>query len=293
MQRLSILCAALIGSALAWPVPGRAADPLPLAVFNFPPMYLLDGADAAAGKGNGDILIKALAAQIPERQVQAVPMALRRVFSELKAGQPVCFTTAVEAPERFSYTYATPSFVTPSVEVVTLRSKAAALTGPDGKVDLATLAANPAHLGSYTADRAFGLPIDNIIRAPANVALKLNASADPVAQLRMLSAGRVDYVLEYPTMLGYLVQRRQLPDTMVALPIRQQSTWVTVWALCPRTPWGKRAISDIDTGLQRVARSGAYQDILQRWLPASASGQHPVEIDQFIQRRARGSMVRP
>lgn len=288
MQRLRIFCACFSLAALA-----HAAEPLPLAVFNFPPMYLLDAADPGNGTGNGDMLLKALAPHLPDWQIKPVPMALRRVFSEIKAGKPLCFATAVEAPERFTYSYATPSFVTPSVQVITLRSKAAGLVGPDGKVDLARLAANAEHPGSYTADRAFGLAVDSIIHAPGNVGLKLNASADPVAQLRMLSAGRVDYVLEYPTMLGYLVQRGQLPDTMVALPIKQQSSWITVWALCPRTPWGKRAITDIDAGLQQVARSGAYQSILQRWLPASASGQHPVEIEQFIQRRAHGSMVTP
>jgi uncharacterized protein (TIGR02285 family) len=157
-----------------------------------------------------------------------------------------------------------------------------------GQVRLPALLAQPSMRGLLVNKRSYGQQIDaQIGAAPAGTQRQLLSPSGVGANfLEMLAHGRADYAIEHDFMLSY--RRQQEPgrfDLLTAVPIAGNDELAIVAMVCPRTPWGRRAIVQIDAILAELARGPELGPASIRWFGADTLRRFGPQMEAFLARR--------
>ncbi len=204
-------------------------------VVDWAPFYILDG--EYKGQGLFDELIKVIANEMPESNHKRQPMNTRRVFIEMAKGENVCHPSALK--ETDAYLSLVNSFLLPH-KVIYNKNKSQYFSASE--VILKSLILNQALTvgvspGRYT-EKLNQIVDDNLS--------KKNMYQLPhyKSLLGMLLAGRVDYIIEYPSVAQFFHQQKSGAGDFNSISIRESNDlpFVPVYFACPKTLWGKKMI---------------------------------------------------
>jgi len=248
---------------------------------------------AELGRGEVDGFMRVLIARMPGWQHEFVEASTARYEAESRRGRTLCSTLHVRTPERlqwawFSHLY--PPLVSREIHVVVRRElldRLAPARPEDGRLQLAELLKRPELRLIVARDRAFGAQIDNLLAqhtvARIPVGTKLGSQV-----LDMLRAGRMDYTLEYPTVLHEYLARQSDPGALVALPMAEGLSTLLATVSCSRTPEGRRAIEAIDAAVRDLARDPRREAWVREWRGDRSTPQDLRRLNAYMDERARG-----
>lgn len=248
---------------------------------------------AELGHGEVDGFMRVLLKRMPEFRHEFVEASTARYEAESRRGATLCSTLHVRTPERMQWLYFShlyPPLISREIHVIVRRDRLAELSQGrpgDGRLVLAELLQRQDLRLLLARDRAFGVQIDSLLAR--QVVPRLAVGAQLSSQLLdMLRAGRMDYTLEYPTVVKDYLQRVGDPDALVALPVAEGLSTLLATVSCSRTPAGKRHIEAIDAAVRRLAREPNREAWVRQWRGNRAEAQDMKRLNAYMDERARG-----
>ncbi len=83
--------------------------------------------------------------------------------------------------------------------------------------------------------------------------------------VQMLTAGRIDYLVEYPD-TGEYIARKIGNDTLVSVIISEKSDLSWSFIACPRTEWGRALMNKINNIVYKLRQTDAYRKAYEKVL---------------------------
>lgn len=275
----------LLGAA-----PAAQAVEVRWAIADGPPYHMESSRNARRardlGDGMLDLLIAGVAQHAPEMRHQFVVMSRPRMWRAMQAGEPLCYADAFRTAERLRFAHFTPA--TPPLPMVLVVRKGQ--LGDVGEVSLATVLARKDLRGVFESERSYGVTLDALI-ANAGPHVGILPLPDTPQLLRMLEAGRMDYLVEYPTAVQYLHEQLKPRPALDFLALREEREPQPSFIACTRSAWGQEVVQALDGALRRwAATPDAAQSVL-RWLPPDIAQREAGRVESFYRERARVSQV--
>jgi len=248
---------------------------------------------AELGNGEVDGFMRVLLARMPEFRHEFVEASTTRYEAESRRGETLCSALHVRTPARtewlyFSHLY--PPLVSREVHVIVRRDTLARMTQgrpEDGRLVLADLLKREDLRLLLARDRAYGAQIDNQL-AQRDVP-RMTVGAQFSSQLlNMLRAGRMDYTLEYPTVVQDYLKRVGEPGALVALPVAEGLSTLLATVSCSRTPEGRRQIEAIDAAVRALAREPGREAWVRQWRGDKVDPADMKRLNAYMDERARG-----
>ncbi|MFT7722152.1 MAG: hypothetical protein QM788_04900 [Roseateles sp.] len=298
-MRAGLVLAALL-SATAAPAapPLPAGDAIRWVAQNVPPHFgFVHGraprSVAELGHGEVDGFMRVLLPRIAGYRHEFVEASTARYEADSRAGQTMCSTLHVRTPERLRWAYFShlyPPMASREIHVIVHRDLLPRLAGErpaEGRLLLADLLRRPELRPLLARDRAYGAQIDRLLSRHAVPRLAVGAQLS-TQLLGMLRAGRMDYTLEYPAVVGDYLARVGDPGALVALPVAEGLSTLLATVSCSRTPEGRRQIEAIDAAVRALAREGSREAWVREWRGERTDPQDLRRLNAYMDERARG-----
>lgn len=245
------------------------------------------------GHGEVDGFLRVLLKRMPQFRHEFVEASTARYEAESRRGETLCSALHVRTPERVQWLYFShlyPALTSREIHVIVPRKLMAELAKgrpQDGRLVLADLLKRQDLRLLLARDRAFGPQIDALLGQQAVPRLAVGAQLS-AQLLDMLRAGRMDYTLEYPTVVNDYLRRVGDPGALVALPVAEGLSTLLATVSCSRTPAGKRAIEAIDAAVRQLAREPQREAWVREWRGDRVDPQDMKRLQTYMDERARG-----
>ncbi|CAM3742909.1 TIGR02285 family protein [Roseateles saccharophilus] len=248
---------------------------------------------AELGNGEVDGFMRLLLARMPGYRHEFVAASTARYEAESRRGETLCSTLHVRTPARMTWAYFShlyPPLISREIHVVVRRESLARMNQGrpgDGRLVLAELLKrDDLHL-LLARDRAYGAQIDNQLAQQAVPRMTVGAQLSSQL-LNMLRAGRMDYTLEYPSIVKDYLKRIGDPDALVALPVAEGLSTLVATVSCSRTPEGRRRIEAIDAAVRALAREPDREAWVREWRGDRVDPADLKRLNAYMDERARG-----
>lgn len=294
----SLLTGLALLSVLA--APARAAEPPAIAwlVQDVPPhfSYTRSGQTPLTvedlGHGELDGFMRILLKRMPQYRHVLVEMPFTRFEIQARQGQTMCSLLHVRTPERLSWLYFShlyPPLFSRQIHVVVHRDRLAQFeTASTGQaLQLTDLLQRPDLQGLLPRDRAFGPRIDALLKQAGEAAPRTVVPNRNMHLLHMLRARRMDYTLEYPSVVDEFL-RLQGGDDLVKLPLAEGRSTQLATVACSRTPEGRQHIEAIDAAVRRLAQEKDREGWMRGWRKEGLDEQDRQRVIRYMDERARG-----
>jgi uncharacterized protein (TIGR02285 family) len=251
---------------------------------------------AELGHGEVDGFLRVLLARMPEFRHEFVEASTARYEALSRGGETLCSAMHVRTPARaewlyFSHLY--PPLASREIHVIVRREAlpqmAALAQGrpQDGRIQLADLLKHQELRLLLARDRAFGAQIDSLLAQQVVPRLAVGAQLSNQL-LDMLRAGRMDYTLEYPSVVKDYLARVGDPGALVALPVAEGLSTLLATVSCSRTPEGRRHIEAIDAAVRALAREPNREAWVREWRGDKVDPADMKRLNAYMDERARG-----
>jgi len=273
---LGLLCLLLLparAETIAWAV----ADGPP---FHLPGTVPKPTRPVELGEGVNDLLIAYLAEELPGFHHRLEHLSRPKMWRLMQAGEPICYVDAFKTPERLGFAYF--SAVTVGMpQVLVTRAGTDGLAGPE--LALKDLLPRKDLRGVFEMGRSYGAHLDPMLEA-ARVSRQPLPSSPQL--LRMLEAGRMDYLVEYPMALQFYLERMSPVPELQFYDLLEEREPPPAYVACTRSAWGKTVIEAVDAAIRRLALRPESRRALLRWLPAEVRQTHAARIERYYRERA-------
>ncbi len=300
----SSLLSSLVLSLALLPCAARAAEPLPTLhwlVQDVPPhfSYVRPGQVPQTvediGQGELDGFLRILVRRMPQYRHVLVEMPFTRFELQARQGQTLCSVLHVKTPERlawlwFSHLY--PPLFSRQLHVVVHKDRLAqfetAVTGQP--LQLADLLQRQDLVGLLPRDRAFGPRIDALLKQAGDGAPRTVVPNRNMHLLHMLRARRMDFTLEYPSVVDEFL-RLNGGDDLVKLPLAEGRSTQLATVACTRSAEGRQHIEAIDAAVRRLAQEKDRDAWLRSWRREPLDEQDRQRVNRYMDERARGGPI--
>ena len=265
VARAAALALVLVVAAGACPA---AADEITWLTMEFPPFFIHDGKDRGQGIADGVThLLQRHLRGYTHREELAEPAT---IMTRLKAGDHVCTAAYIKTADRERVLeFSLPDLVLPPNGITTRRATVGRLTGgAAGPVSLAKLLANRKLRLAVAVGRSYGPALDTLLeRTKGSNHVYWRHGEDIYSSLfDMLLKGSVDYLIGYPYEALYVGRERGVEGQVVTLPIAELPDYTLAHVVCPKTPWGRAVVGEVNRALSIERPRPEYRQAIERWL---------------------------
>lgn len=211
-------------------VPARAQDVIQWRITDWPPGHITEG--PFEGRGTFDFIISYLESNLPEYGHIRVEMNFRRLTAEMKKGINVCYVSAT--PKDFAHTSVVDVAELP--HKIFIRKDKLHLVDGRCTVSLEELLADT-RLKAGVCSTRYTDRLDAIVGRH----LGRNNVTDVAGYtnlIRMLFEGRVDFIIEYASVMRYYEKRLEKENLVTGLDILEtmEQSVIIGRVACPITP---------------------------------------------------------
>lgn len=251
---------------LPWlPVPVFAKPAIDWLSVHWPPFRIADGADK--GQGHVDQMQQLLMAELPQYSHRVHYSNFARVEQTLAAptAQTCIFSLIYNETRAKTMFYSIPAVTSINVMVHVRADHPLARQWRSGSgVALSEVTLDPAINGIVEGNRGYPAVVKKYLDvAGSNLTSQSLQNVNPV---ELLTANRVDYLIEFPDRVRYFQSIAPQKSQLVDLPIRGLEAFMFSYAACQNSAEGKMRIRDINQALQKLRGNKAYLDAMMRWL---------------------------
>lgn len=239
----------------------RAKDTVYWLKIDWPPFQILKGEDA--GKGRFDRLNKLLQEHLDQYEHENIEMNWARYWQEVKEGNHILNSMAIKTEERLHYTiYSDPvSFSLPH-RIIMAKSKIDKMGNPES-VSLTEFLTDSQYSGILEQGRSYAATLDSELEKREIEGNYLRKPLDVEQILNMIISGRVDYTIEYPLIVDYMLNKYDLPKEAAigSIAIKELPPYVVAFVAAPKNSWGKEVIGDLNRVLGKLKQEKSYRDM--------------------------------
>ncbi|MDM4766508.1 hypothetical protein [Pelomonas sp. SE-A7] len=238
--------------------------------------------------GNGEIsgFLKLLIQRLPQYRHEFVEAGLPRFETLVRQGETLCSALHLRRPERLEWLYFTelyPPLFSRQIHVVVHKDKLANFELRGQPLQLKELLQRRDLVGLLPRDRAFGGRIDSLLREAGSNAPATVVSGRGMQLLTMLRAHRMDWTLEYPSVVDSLGG-----GELVSLPLAEGRSTAVATLACSRNAEGKQRIEAIDAAVRKLAQDAHRDAWIRSWRGDSVDEAERRSILRYMDERARG-----
>lgn len=292
------LVSAFCSTTLLTTIPAKSAEKKELtwAVIELPPVTMFtirNPADLSdLGNGSSDIATRAIAAHLPDYQHKVVSTSVAGVVSDMAAGKPLCVPSALRSPETEKVAYFTSRGISPPAHLVIRKANVERIAKGEKTVSLEKLLLRKDLFGSIGTIRPLGRGIDELVDKPQKQ-LKQIDTTKYGSLLQQVDAGRTDYTIEFPYVVGYFNGQSVFGNELVAIPLDEAVDLTTVYVACTRSPWGAQMIREIDKAIRSAIKEDkGIRTALLRWLPVNLQADYGPKFEAYFKQRLSESAPR-
>ena len=244
---------------LTFPGAGFSQDTIRWRVTDWPPGYITHG--PYKNQGTFDSIIHFLSKRMPAYQHTTVEMTFKRLVAEMKKGANVCYVSATPKP------FADMSVI----DVIELPHKIFIRKDKWRYLENKEIVS----LDQLLADRRLKAGVSFSRYSPTlNSILEQHRGQENVIDvpnymnlIKMLFSGRIDYLIEYSSVINYYERTLNKEGIVTGIAIREtrDEPYLAGHVACPATEWGRTVIERVNRVLRRGRTSPAYMEGLLRW----------------------------
>lgn len=244
---------------------------------NFPPAFILD--EPLKDKG----IIKRW---LPQLQVDALtdmthqfqPMTPARAWQSMKGGELLCHPAALFDEARAEYAaFSQPWSLVPNKAVLLRKADAERWFPGRQSVSAAELFARKDLRLGLLQDHHYYVQVEDWLDSSyaEKNAVRLSNKQPVSALYRLLVNQRIDYMLEYPWIGGYLkrvmaMKGQRQPVEIVSLMITELPQFAPAYVACTNSPAGREIIKRINSWLVANRSNAIFRDYVGVWLDSES-----------------------
>ncbi len=291
MKRRRRLLALLLATAL----PAAQAYDQPDLFWAFPSAPGLVQLDDQGVPSAGPLveMMKAITAQMPERQHHFLTRPLPRSLHELPRRSDLCVVAVLRTAERDRLGAFVGTFISLPPKLVIRASDQSRLAVGGAPVSLAALVANPNLHSAVQADRAYGPGLDGLLQAgiSAGRIQRMNTSDAGANLVLMLDRKRIDYLLEFPMRINASLKSGMTVEPLLLLPVSEALNPQISGIYCASTPAGQALVRQIDQIVRQPALLAFSRQLFDLTNPANERAEHSAWIEEYFRSRPQRSLT--
>ncbi len=134
----------------------------------------------------------------------------------------------------------------------------------------------------YVDSRAYNSYIDEIInKFKSNKYIFERKGSDLTkGLLQMLAFDRLDYIIEYPTMVKYNKEKYNIQEEFIQYPIKNASDLIRVYVGCSKTKDGERTISYINKIIKK--NKNKFANAYKKWIPKNSLNRYDKVVNNKL-----------
>ena len=235
---------------------------------HWPPKFILDGADK--GQGNFDELNNLYIKALPQYQHKKRTSTNARLWLDIKNGLNICDMAALQTPERETFAlFSHANIISLSPRIIINKSSFNRLK-LSTKMSLHEFLKTTTLTGYIEKNRSFGPVLDPVINDSAISSRPLT----PRQILKMVAMARVDFTLEFPSVVNYILKNNPIADNIVMIQLTETLGYLFGKVACTKNDWGRKVIRDINLMLEREIPHEQYFNLIMKWQKPGADEWH-------------------
>lgn len=244
---------------------GPSKPQLNWAINTGPPFHIVGG--SFNQQGLCDQLLLSIQTHLPTIRHQNLLMPQTRIHQALNNKEALCFPCMIHrAQPTKTAVFSTPTHWYRPQGVITRQALANHLIQLFGSplVLARLLEAKTFKLG-LAAGRRYG-EIEPLLEPYRKNELIRSGDDGPVALLKMIQSGRIDFTLDYDIILTYLKKTApEQAEGLVYVPIAELPAPIAGAVGCSNSDWGKQQVELINTVIPKVQADPAFRHSLNLW----------------------------
>jgi uncharacterized protein (TIGR02285 family) len=260
---ISIVAVLVLGSPVG---DTGAKEKIPWMITHWPPVMELDESRQMITGGQWGGQLQLLQKRLPNYDHTLINMSWSRFWHVVENGENLCNCMVLKNKEREeTVVFSIPATIILPNQIIMKRTRAALLGDPDS-LSLATLLTGGKLKGMFIMKRSYGAGIDGIIdRYKTSFNLETSVVNEKSNIMKLLH-DRGDYIIEYPftvnEIMGHHFPERK--DELVNIPIQEVDPFYFVYFACPKTPWGRSVIKDVNKALGFLRSDEQFRSQLEK-----------------------------
>jgi len=236
---------------------------------SFPPSLITDG--QLKNQGYSDVIRNILMEKMPEYKHTVEFGNVKFAMTNARRLDYACFSGLNINKKRKEFIrFSQPTIYSLPNELTIKKSnvkKFKKYLTSNNKIDLMQMLKDDKFILGYVEDRAYNSYIDELLQKyKSNKAMFRRSGADLTkGLLQMLAANRVDYILEYPTMVKYNKNKHKIEEEFIQYPIKNASGLIQVYVGCSKSKYGKELIKKINIIISDEKQS--FSNAYKNWIP--------------------------
>ncbi|SCA56489.1 exported hypothetical protein [Candidatus Terasakiella magnetica] len=228
---------------------------------DFIPFYIKDGPHK--GQGISDKLTMFFSKHLPDYTHKQEHMNFPRFFALAKRGELVCNPLLLKTAEReeiLSYSQA----FKPAYAHIMVSSHP--IDYPKEGISLEEFLKNDPHPMIVQTKRSYGPVLDRVIKEGVQQG-RIRTESYPTKQLFvMLEKNRIHHFVDIENSVTFYNTEHHGEKKLYRIPLKEDRLDRFGYAVCSKTPAGKKLIARINEILKREGDSQEFRDILESWM---------------------------
>ncbi|THB74927.1 MAG: TIGR02285 family protein [Gammaproteobacteria bacterium] len=239
---------------------------------DFAPHFILEG--PYKGMGFGDKVIPILIDVFPEYTHSRFTGNTAQSIERSKKNENICVINFIHTPEREAHFYYSKPyiFVLPNGLIIREeeRLKFTKYINEEGKISLASILENPKLIFGVSGKTAYGKGVDEIIAKNKGKPHVIERYGKDLTEglLQMLDLKRIDYMLTYPDMRGFLTKKLNIKTPLEYIPIAEmpEDYLLEAHIACTRNYLGEEVVAKVDGLIEKTDLIEKTAEYYSYWL---------------------------
>lgn len=248
---------------------------------SFPPGFIYEG--PLKNQGYGDVLREVIIEALPKMKHTVELGSVRQAIINGTRMENACTAGLLKNDERQKlFTFSSPAFYVFPNKFTTLKKKSS-LFAPfltnNGEIDLEKLLQADTLRFGYVLKRAYGFHVDALVKEHASNKTSFARTGEDMSKglLQMLSLNRIDYMLEYPSMVHYIHGKYELQDEFLQYSIKNASQLIPVYVACSKTITGEKLIEKMNRIIE--SKQSVFMEAYTNWLSPEMRNIYKAELE--------------
>ena len=244
---------------------------IPLVHWNtvsFPPAFIIEG--AYENQGYYDTMRNTIINNTTELKHLVEIGNVKLAMINIKRLDNACASGLLKNEERKEFIYfSKPALYTLPNELIIKKSneeKFKPYLTSKREIDLEKILKDDKFRFGYVDKRVYHKNIDTLLEKYKLNKTSMARKAKDITKglLKMLALNRIDYIIEYPTMVEYIKKSENIKDEFIQYPIKDANNLIASYIGCSKTPNGKKLIKKINS----IIDTNSYEiiDGYKKWV---------------------------
>lgn len=261
-QRVLLLLFALLTHSVT---ANTAKTTLNWAINTAPPFHVVGG--PFDQQGLCDQLLNSIQQQLPDTEHQIALMPQPRIHQAMNQKQQLCFPCMIHRSKpTATAVFSQPTHWYRPAGLITRQALAQHLTGQFGRpLQLEALLKTQSYKLGLAAGRKYG-ELEPLLEPYRHDSLIRSGDDGPVALLKMIQSGRIDFTLDYDIILTYLNKTEpNQAKGLVYVPLIELQEPIAGAVGCSNSDWGRQHIELINSVIPKVQADPNFRGSLELW----------------------------